>query len=202
MIRRPPRSTPKPSSAASDVYKRQITFRDLRGYLTGARGLPSQPVILTFDDGYEDFYTAALPVLLSHDFKAVAYVVSGFIGRAGYMDAAQIRELDRAEIEIGSHTVDHADLTRQSWAGLRYQIISSKRSLEQLLGRDVISFCYPSGRFNPYAVSVVQEAGYWNATTTRNGAIRMMDGRFLWGRLRISGGESLSDFATDVRGNS
>lgn len=179
-----------------------ITFRDLHGYLAGASGLPSRPVILTFDDGYEDFYTAALPVLMSHDFKSVAYVVSGFIGRPGYMNAAQIREADRFDIEIGSHTVDHADLTRQSWDGLRYQIIVSKRSLEQLLGHEVISFCYPSGRFSPSVVSVVQEAGYWNATTTKYGAVRMMDGRFLWGRLRISGGESLSDFAADVRGNS
>ena len=176
-----------------------ITFRDLHGYLTGKTGLPSRPVILTFDDGYEDFFTTALPVLISHDFKAVAYVVSGFIGQSGYMNAAQIREADRADIEIGSHTVDHADLTRQSLDGLRYQIISSKRSLEQLLGHEVLSFCYPSGKFSPYVVSVVQEAGYWNATTTRYGFVSTMDGRFLWGRVRISGGESLSDFAADVR---
>jgi peptidoglycan/xylan/chitin deacetylase (PgdA/CDA1 family) len=175
-----------------------ITFRDLHAYLAGAAGLPSRPVVLTFDDGYEDFYTTALPVLIGHDFKAVSYVVSGFIGRSGYMNAAQIREADRADIEIGSHTVDHADLTRQSLDGLRYQIISSKRSLEQLLGHDVISFCYPSGRFNPSAVSVVQEAGYSNATTTGYGFVRTMAGRFLWGRLRISGGESLGDFAADV----
>jgi peptidoglycan/xylan/chitin deacetylase (PgdA/CDA1 family) len=175
-----------------------ITFRDLHAYLSGATGLPSRPVVLTFDDGYEDFYTAALPVLIAHDFKAVSYVVSGFIGRGGYMNAAQIRQADRAEIEIGSHTVDHADLTRQSLDGLRYQIISSKRALEQLLGHEVLSFCYPSGRFNPSAVSVVQEAGYSDATTTGYGFVRTTGGRFLWGRLRINGGESLSDFAADV----
>jgi peptidoglycan/xylan/chitin deacetylase (PgdA/CDA1 family) len=175
-----------------------ITFRELNSFLRGAGGLPSRPVVLTFDDGYEDFYTAALPVLIKHDFKAVAYVVSGFIGRGGYMNAAQIREADHAEIEIGSHTVDHADLTRQSLDGLRYQITSSKHSLEQLLGHEVLSFCYPSGQFNPSAVKVVQEAGYSDATTTKWGGVRTMDGRFLWGRLRISGGESLADFAADV----
>jgi peptidoglycan/xylan/chitin deacetylase (PgdA/CDA1 family) len=179
-----------------------ITFRDLQAYLSGARGLPSRPVVLTFDDGYEDFYTAALPVLIKHDFKAVSYVVSGFIGRPGYMDAAQIREVDHSDIEIGSHTVDHADLSRQSLAGLRYQIVSSKRSLEELLGHPVLSFCYPSGMFSPTAVAVVQEAGYSDATTTKDGAVRAMAGRFLWGRLRVSGGESLAGFAADVRGNS
>jgi peptidoglycan/xylan/chitin deacetylase (PgdA/CDA1 family) len=175
-----------------------ITFRELNAYLSGTAGLPSRPVILTFDDGYEDFYTTALPVLIKHDFKAVAYVVSGFIGRPGYMSGSQVREADRADIEIGSHTVDHADLTRQSVDGLRYQITSSKRSLEELLGHPVLSFCYPSGKYNPNAVAVVQQAGYSDATTTGFGFVRTVDGRFLWGRLRVSGGESLADFAADV----
>ena len=175
-----------------------ITFRDLHAYLSGVAGLPSRPVILTFDDGYGDFYTTALPILVRHDFKAVSYVVSGFIGRSGYMSAAQIREADRTDIEIGSHTVDHADLTRQSFDGLRYQIMTSKRTLEELLGHPVLSFCYPSGKFNPNVVSVVQEAGYSDATTTRYGFVRAMDGRFLWGRLRVSGGESLADYATEL----
>jgi peptidoglycan/xylan/chitin deacetylase (PgdA/CDA1 family) len=170
----------------------------LHSYLLGRAGLPSRPVILTFDDGYEDFYTTALPVLTSHDFKAVSYVVSGFIGRGGYMSASQIREADRVDIEIGSHTVDHADLTRQSFDGLRYQVMGSKRALEELLGHPVLSFCYPSGKFSPNVVSVVQEAGYSDATTTKYGFVRAMDGRFLWGRLRVSGGESLADFAADV----
>jgi peptidoglycan/xylan/chitin deacetylase (PgdA/CDA1 family) len=175
-----------------------ITLRDLHAYLFGAAGLPSRPVILTFDDGYEDFYTTALPVLIRHDFKAVSYVVSGFIGRSAYMSATQIREADRADIEIGSHTVDHADLSRQSFDGLRYQISGSKRALEELLGHPVLSFCYPSGKYNSSAVAVVQQAGYSDATTTGYGFVRAADGRFLWGRLRVSGGESLGDFAADV----
>jgi peptidoglycan/xylan/chitin deacetylase (PgdA/CDA1 family) len=182
---------------ASNGYH-PIAFRDLRAYLGGTGSLPSRPVILTFDDGYADFYTTALPVLIRHDFKAVAYVVSGFIGRPGYMNAAQVREADHADIEIGSHTVDHADLTRQSMDGLRFEVTNSRHSLEQLLQHDVLSFCYPSGQVNPMVMAAVQEAGYWNATTTRLGLVRSMDGRFLWGRLRVSGGESLSLFAGDV----
>lgn len=175
-----------------------ITFRELHAYLDGAAGLPSRPIILTFDDGYEDFYTTALPILIRHDFKAVSYVVSGFIGWPGYMSAAQVREADRADIEIGSHTVDHADLTRQSYAGLRYEVTASKRALEELLGHPVLSFCYPSGMFSPTVVSAVQEAGYSDATTTKYGFWRSLDGRFVWGRLRVSGGQPLADFATEV----
>src|ERR1700716_4257266 len=121
-----------------------ITTEDLHAYLNGRRGLPSKPVILTFDDGYADFYTAALPILRSHDFQADLYVVSGFVGRPGYVTAAQVRESDRSGIEIGSHTVNHADLARTSADGVRAEVVDSKRYLETLLGHPIYSFCYPS----------------------------------------------------------
>ena len=175
-----------------------ITFRDLHSYLTGAAGLPSHPVILTFDDGYADFYTHALPVLLSHDFKAVIYIVSGFIGRPGYMTSSQIQMADSADIEVGSHTVEHVDLAAAAPANVRYQLAESKQALERLLGHPVLSFCYPSGKFNPAVASSVEIAGYRDATTTRPGSVRTLGGRYVWGRLRISGGESLAVFAADV----
>jgi peptidoglycan/xylan/chitin deacetylase (PgdA/CDA1 family) len=194
--------TPADFSAQMDWLARNgyhpITFSDLHGYLNGQRGLPSRPVILSFDDGYSDFYTTALPVLRAHDFSAVAYVVSGFIGRPGYMSAAQVLEADRSGIEIGAHTVDHADLAKQSPDGLRYQLTASKAALEQLVGHPVLSLCYPSGRFNPTVAAAAENAGYLDATTTRWGSIRTLASRYVWDRLRISGGETLDQFAKDV----
>jgi len=175
-----------------------ITFADLHGYLNGQRGLPSRPVILSFDDGYADFYTAALPVLRAHDFSAVAYVVSGFVGRPGYMNAAQVVEADRSGIEIGAHTVDHADLSKLSPDGLRYQLTASKAALEQVVEHPVRSLCYPSGRFNATVAAAAENAGYWDATTTRWGSYRTLASRYVWDRLRISGGETLDQFARDV----
>jgi peptidoglycan/xylan/chitin deacetylase (PgdA/CDA1 family) len=179
-----------------------ITTNDLYSYLSGARGLPSRPVILTFDDGYADFYKTALPILRSHDFTAVAYVVSGFVGRPGYMSAEQVVAADRAGIEIGSHTVDHVNLARQSGAGMRYQVTVSKQALERLLGHPVYSFCYPYGGFNSSAAWAVQSAGYRDATTTKFGFVDTMAGRYVWGRVRISGGEGLGDFTVAVAGAS
>jgi peptidoglycan/xylan/chitin deacetylase (PgdA/CDA1 family) len=179
-----------------------ITFSDLHSYLNGQLGLPSRPVILTFDDGYADFYTTALPVLRAHDFSAVAYVVSGFVGRPGYMTAAQVLEADRSGIEIGAHTVDHADLAKQSPDGLRYQLTASKASLEQLLGHPVLSLCYPSGKFNPTVATAAENAGYRDATTTRWGSFRTLASRYIWDRLRISGGETLDQFARDLASQS
>jgi peptidoglycan/xylan/chitin deacetylase (PgdA/CDA1 family) len=176
-----------------------ITTEDLYGYLQGARGLPSKPVILTFDDGYADFFTTALPILLSHEFRAEEYVVSGFVGQAGYMSAAQVKEADRSGIEIGSHTVSHANLATVSTGASWAQITQSKAFLEQLIGHPVVSFCYPSGKFSSAVASQVAAAGYHDATTTRFGYSHTMGDRYIWTRLRISGGEPLDQFAAAVR---
>jgi peptidoglycan/xylan/chitin deacetylase (PgdA/CDA1 family) len=175
-----------------------ITTEDLYAYLNGTRGLPSRPVILSFDDGYADFFTTALPILRSHDFKAVAYVVSGFVGRPGYMNAAQVLEADRSGIEIGSHTINHADLSRTSAGGVRIQLSGSKQALEHLLGHPVVAFCYPSGKFNSNVVSAVMAAGYHDATTTGFGFPHALSDRYVWGRVRVSGGERLDKFASDL----
>ena len=175
-----------------------ITAGDLHAYLRGARGLPSKPVILTFDDGYADFYTTALPILRAHDFRATAYIVSGFVGWPNYMTAAQVLEADRSGIEIGSHTVNHPNLTKLSSVSVRSQLVDSKRFLENLLGHPVTSFCYPSGKVNSVVAWQVAGAGYDNATTTVFGFRHTLADRFIWTRLRVSGGESRDQFAVAV----
>jgi len=129
-----------------------VDFNDVRAYFAGKQPLPTRPVVITLDDGYADLYTAAFPVLSAHDFKAVAYIVSGFIGRPGYATADQIVQMDHNGIEIASHTVDHANLARSSAGSVRRELIESKQSLERLLGHPVLDFAYPSGKFNAQVV--------------------------------------------------
>lgn len=179
-----------------------VTTLDLINYLSGARGLPSRPIVLTFDDGYADFYTTAVPILRQHDFTAVAYVVSGFIDQPGYMSVGQIRALQAAGFEIGSHTVHHVNLTAQSADRLSYELATSKQALEGLLGHPVTAFCYPSGNFGRREANAVAAAGYQDATTTLGGSYRTMAGRYTWSRLRVSGGEYLSEFEWSVLGDS
>ena len=175
-----------------------VTMQDLDAFLSGQRGLPSRPIVLTFDDGYVDFFTAALPILRSHDFTAVSYVVSGFVDQPRYMSASQVLAAQDAGIEIGSHTVGHVDLTRQSVAGLLNQVSASKAALEALLGRPVVSFCYPSGRFGSREAAAVAAAGYQDATTTVSGSWHSLADRYMWTRIRVSGGEGLAQFANAV----
>jgi peptidoglycan/xylan/chitin deacetylase (PgdA/CDA1 family) len=194
--------TPADFAAQMDWLKdsgyHPITAGDLHAYLRGARGLPSRPVILTFDDGYGDFYTTALPILRAHDFRATAYVVSGFVGWPNYMTAAQVVEADRSGIEIGSHTVNHPNLTNLSSVSVRSQLVDSKRFLENLLGHPVTSFCYPSGKVNSTVAWQVADVGYDSATTTVFGFRHTLADRYIWTRLRISGGETRDQFAAAV----
>src|ERR1700682_4707147 len=143
-----------------------VDFNDVRAYFAGSQPLPPKPLVITFDDGYADLYTAAFPILSAHDFKAVAYIVSGFIGQPRYATADQIVQMDHNGIEIASHTVNHADLAKSSAGNVWRELVESKRSLEQLLGHQVLDFAYPSGKFNAHVVSAVRQAGYDTAVTT------------------------------------
>jgi peptidoglycan/xylan/chitin deacetylase (PgdA/CDA1 family) len=175
-----------------------VDFNDVRAYFAGGQPLPTRPVVITFDDGYADLYTAAFPILSSHDFKAVAYIVSSFVGWPGYATADQILQMDHNGIEIASHTVDHANLARSSVGSVRRELVESKRSLERLLGRPVLDFAYPSGQFNAMVVAEVKQAGYDTAVTTTESVDHSFADRFVWARVRVGGGESLADFAHNL----
>jgi peptidoglycan/xylan/chitin deacetylase (PgdA/CDA1 family) len=175
-----------------------ITFQDVRQYWNRVAQLPSRPVIITLDDGYQDLYSAAYPILVSHGFKAVAYIVSAFVGRRGYVTADEVVEMDRHGIEIGAHTVDHVDLasTHQPW--LSYQLVASKSWLEKLLGHSVPDMAYPSGKFNPYTIAAVQHAGYDSAVTEEFTIQHSQADRYVWGRVRVSSGEPMTMFIANL----
>src|SRR5215471_62979 len=175
-----------------------VDFDDLRGYLLGNQSLPARPVILTFDDGYRDMYTTAFPILRAYQFKAVSYVVSGFLNSPRYITVEMLLEMDAGGIQIGAHTVSHADLTKATAGNLHHEVFDSKAELESLLGHPVVDFCYPAGKFSDTVVREVRSAGFESATTTEPGASHSARDRFVWTRIRVNGGESLEQFATDL----
>jgi peptidoglycan/xylan/chitin deacetylase (PgdA/CDA1 family) len=175
-----------------------IDFNDVRAYFAGRQPLPANPVVITFDDGYGDLYTTAYPILAAHGFKAVAYIVTGFVGWPHYVSSPQIVQMDNNGIEIASHTVNHADLARSSKASVVRELVDSKRWLEHLLGHPVVDFAYPSGMFNAQVVADVAQAGYDTAVTTMSSVDHSAADRYVWARVRVGGGESLADFATSL----
>lgn len=181
-----------------------INLGGLNAYLAGTANLPARPVVLTFDDGYQDFYTAAWPVLRAHGFTAVSFIITNRIGTAGYMTAGEILALDRAGVQIGCHTVSHPDLATLRAAQVRFQVTRSEQVLTGLLGHPVPDFAYPSGRYNQGVIESLIAAGYRDAVTTQPGSELATHGpgRFTWPRVRVAGGETPAQYAAALLASS
>jgi peptidoglycan/xylan/chitin deacetylase (PgdA/CDA1 family) len=175
-----------------------VDFNDTRAYFQGRSPLPGRPVVITLDDGYQDLYTAAYPILRAHNFKAVAYIVSGFVGHSGYATGAQVQEMAQNGIEIAAHTVNHVSLPGSSLPWAMYQLAASKLWLEHLVGHPVLDMAYPSGKFNAAVAAAVRIAGYDTAVTTIPGTYHSLVDRYTWTRVRVSGGESLTEFIRNL----
>jgi peptidoglycan/xylan/chitin deacetylase (PgdA/CDA1 family) len=171
-----------------------VDFNDLRAYFGGLTSLPSKPLVITLDDGYSDLYTTAYPILKSFRFKAVAYIVTSFVGQSRYVTSEQIVEMDQNGIQIASHTIDHANIGGASLGSATYQLAISKAWLQHLIGHSVVDFAYPSGKFSSSAVYALQATGYDTAVTELPGTVHSRADRYTWTRIRVGGGESLSDF--------
>jgi peptidoglycan/xylan/chitin deacetylase (PgdA/CDA1 family) len=171
-----------------------VDFNDLRAYFGGLASLPSKPLVITLDDGYSDLYTTAYPILKSFRFKAVAYIVTSFVGQSRYVTSEQIVEMDQNGIQIASHTIDHANIGGASLGSATYQLTTSKAWLQHLIGHSVVDFAYPSGKFSSSAVYALQATGYDTAVTELPGTVHSRADRYTWTRIRVGGGESLSDF--------
>ncbi|HTY37217.1 MAG TPA: polysaccharide deacetylase family protein [Bacteroidota bacterium] len=162
-----------------------ITFRQYERFVRGELTLPSKPIILTFDDGYEDNYRVAFPLLQEHGFSAVIYAVTDRSRRTNFWDAgepparlmtdAQMQELQRAGFEIGSHTASHAHLPRESVESVEHEVRLSKETLEQILGQAVISFAYPYGEISDPVKESVREAGYRFAAAADSGPLTLFE---------------------------
>ncbi len=143
-----------------------ITFTDLN------KPLPEKPLILSFDDGYLDAYTGGLPILQQFKVPATFYIITDFLDKPNYMSTEQVKALDAAGMEIASHTLDHKSLDKLGEADQRREMAESKAQLESLLGKPVVHFCYPSGRYDQTSIALAKELGYRTATTTKPGVPR------------------------------
>jgi peptidoglycan/xylan/chitin deacetylase (PgdA/CDA1 family) len=177
-----------------------VTLDDVVTALGGGRPLPPRAVVLTFDDGYRDFSTAALPVLRTHGFRATVFVVSGFLGRAGYMTAGDVVAAAGAGMTIGAHTVHHVQLAHIPAGLARVEIEVSRRQLEQLSGQPVNDFAYPYGDTSGAVQAMVASAGFHDAVTTVFGASQEPRQQLTLSRVRIEGGDSLAAVAAKVLG--
>jgi peptidoglycan/xylan/chitin deacetylase (PgdA/CDA1 family) len=196
-------------SVTPEQFEAQMAWLHEQGYRTmrmdavarclrGEAPCPANAVALTFDDGYADAFTTALPVLQRYGFTATFYIITGPVGQPGYMSWEQLAALRDAGMEIGAHTIDHFDLTTLDEGESTRQIVQSKADLEQRLGIAVASFCYPTGLYNWAIEEQARSAGYLSATTTRWDSD--YSDLMALPRRRISGGTAVDGFAAIVQG--
>ena len=149
-----------------------LTFVQMKEILEGKRSLPDRPIMITFDDGYEDNYLNAFPLLRSYSFSATVFLLGNrsltknewdtIHGEpvAGLLTDSQIKEMYAGGIEFGAHSMTHKMLTEIPLSEAETEIRRSKAELEQRLGVPVISFAYPYGRVNERVKHIARDAGY------------------------------------------
>lgn len=123
-------------------------------------------MVLTFDDAWADNHANALGPLSRHRLPATLYVPSRLLGMPRYMTRTQLLEMAAGGVTIGAHSRTHADLRACSPSELEREVRGSKEDLEDLLGKQVASFAYPTGLLNDEVVAAVAAAGFASAVTT------------------------------------
>jgi len=120
-------------------------------------------VLLTFDDGDEDQFINAYPLLKEYHFTGTFFIISHKLGLDGYMTPKQVVEMDQNSMVIGAHSRTHPNLAKIAPEQQQSEILGSKQDLEQLLGHSVNSFAYPGGAQNEAVRSLVRQAHFQSA---------------------------------------
>ena len=165
--------------------------------------LPAKKVVwLTFDDGNEDFYTIAYPILKKYKAKATNNIITGFVkkGNAGNLTVKQMKEMMAHGMSFQSHTVNHPDLSTTDKATQKVELTDSIDYLEDKLNTKVNTIAYPSGRYNQTTLDLAKKT-YKLGLTTNEGLASANDGLLSLNRVRIlpttTAKGLLSEIATD-----
>ena len=166
---------------------RTITQRELYDALFLGKGLGPKPILITFDDGYSEVFHKALPVLKRLGMCATAYVISGRTLRSDtvFLTWHLLRALERDGVEIGSHTVEHRNLTSLSDGEALRELVRSRRTFERRLGHPVPWLAYPFGAYDSRIERLARRAGYLLAVTTEHGVVHSARRPLALRRLRI-----------------
>ncbi|OIO34763.1 MAG: hypothetical protein AUJ70_00265 [Candidatus Omnitrophica bacterium CG1_02_40_15] len=184
-------------SVLPDSFKRQMCFlknhhynvvklEDLANMVKKNR-FPSKTIAITFDDGYENNYTSAYPVLKKLGLQATIFIIPAMIGTDGYLTWGQVIEMSESGfIAIGSHTMTHPWLPTQPTQKQDSEIRDSKFAIKSHLNKEIGAFSYPLGGFNKDVREKVINAGYNIAVATNPGKRYPKHDLFAMKRLRIS----------------
>ena len=167
-------------------FKKQMNFMKNNGYNTiNLEDLSKKNYkklfIITFDDGYEDIYLNAMPILEELNFTATCFLVSSLIGKYNIwdinnksykkkklMNENQINNWLNKKLSIGAHSADHKDLKKLNYNDKSYQIIEPIKKIKNIFNKDIKTFSYPYGHFDEESVKIVSENYNFAVTTQRS----------------------------------
>ena len=175
-----------------------VTMTDLEKNRVGKKILAEKSIVLSFDDGYASMYNFVFPALKERDMLGVFYLYPDKFGGWNSLSPEQIKEMAQAGMEIGSHSKSHADMTKISRENLFYELEESKKILEEISGKSIRSFCYPSGRYNDQVIEQIKNAGYGSAVTTNYGKYQLAESIYTIKRVRINYTDSLDGFIKKI----
>ncbi len=175
---------------------------------TGRASLPANPVAITFDDGFADFYDTALPILKRYSFTATLYITTAFVNgtsswlqhegesRRPMVSWEQITEISAREIEIGAHSHRHLQLDTLPLAKAREEIMLSKYLLEEHLDTHVRSFAYPFGYSTSKVRQFVKNAGFTSACAVKHALSSEASDPFALERVMVDAATTVDTLAT------
>jgi peptidoglycan/xylan/chitin deacetylase (PgdA/CDA1 family) len=185
-----------------------LTLRRVAELLAEGSPLPTNGIVLTFDDGYRNNLENALPVLQEFGFPATIYIVVNAVGRDNFwhdpasetrlpmLSWEEVATLKDAGWDIGSHTLNHPRLTRLSPDEAKKEIVESRRILEEKLGVAPVSFAHPYGDGADSADirRVIQNAGYATASSVHRGKADVARSPYCLKRIFVRGDDTRWDF--------
>lgn len=208
--------TPSKLAVSPEVFADQLGYLRDAGFTAitagalsaamagGTEELPERPVVLTFDDGYGDFYRQALPLLKQNDLTGTVFTTTGWVGVADrsrrMLTWAELAEAAQAGIEIGAHTCTHRQLDQLSDSQVREELGTSKTLIEDHLQTAIPGLAYPFGYSSGKVRRIARELGYTYGYAVGNAMTASGADVFALPRLTVKRETSLDDFRRMVNG--
>ena len=178
-----------------------ISLDDLVSAIRDKRPLKRNKVVITFDDGYENVFKYAYPVLKKYAFPATVFIITDFTGRrSAFLNWDEVVLMSRNGISFGSHTRSHKYLGGAlSEKEAQDELRGSKKAIEERTGMPADYLCYPSGGFSQRVKELAAQAGYKGACTTNRGFARLNRDPYELKRIKVTNSDTVKPFSFAVK---